>query len=468
MRMKNIFCGAAIVVSVGVFGNLRPAHAITVNPVSVATDTLVGGVRAFFYPTQPRTGGGCEGQKKYPSSLNVLDPTTASIEFDVAATKTLTAINDGVSVGVDDTKVSIRVEASTSSGALSGTGLPLQAVSGNTSRQGTRAEYLKYGTTDSVTKRIAISLRDLTVADGVAAGTDGLCDIMSARSFWCQPDIASTPTPLYVKFGVVQTDVTFAADDSGDVSTEEYKIVFADCPAGAASGPTFSAPTLSFGMIPGDQRVKIVNATVVSVDSTVVPVNRVVVYGDTQTTVTTSSPVQREFGQTSNSMYTIDGLSNDTRYCFSLGYVNAAGLVTTSPGVTWSSTLQSNSNIDLYCATPRQVEGFLNRSTCFIASAAYGDEWDPRLEVLRQFRDQILEKSAPGKAFVNWYYNWSPQAAHWVIEHPVYRDLIVAALLPMVEAARVALWLRNNLWVLAIAFVLGTIVVVTVTRRRIA
>ena len=118
------------------------------------------------------------------------------------------------------------------------------------------------------------------------------------------------------------------------------------------------------------------------------------------------------------------------------------------------------------CATPSQIDGFLNRSTCFIATAAYGEEWDPRLETLRQFRDQVLERIAIGRAFVEWYYSWSPTAAHWLLANPSYKAIVRMALLPLVEGARVSLWLRANMWIFGIALLLGTAGALAVGNRR--
>lgn len=40
---------------------------------------------------------------------------------------------------------------------------------------------------------------------------------------------------------------------------------------------------------------------------------------------------------------------------------------------------------------------------CFVATVAFG-EGAPELTALRGFRDRVLERSAPGRAFVDWYY----------------------------------------------------------------
>ncbi|HTZ41442.1 MAG TPA: prepilin-type N-terminal cleavage/methylation domain-containing protein [Syntrophales bacterium] len=49
--------------------------------------------------------------------------------------------------------------------------------------------------------------------------------------------------------------------------------------------------------------------------------------------------------------------------------------------------------------------------SCFIATAAYGDANHPIVAVLRDFRDAVLMDSAPGRAFVQYYYCVGPVLA---------------------------------------------------------
>lgn len=49
-----------------------------------------------------------------------------------------------------------------------------------------------------------------------------------------------------------------------------------------------------------------------------------------------------------------------------------------------------------------------NGSGCYIATMVYGDYDAPEVLVLRKFRDEILQPTAPGRAFIKWYYTHSP------------------------------------------------------------
>lgn len=50
-------------------------------------------------------------------------------------------------------------------------------------------------------------------------------------------------------------------------------------------------------------------------------------------------------------------------------------------------------------------------SKCYIATAVYGSYDAPQVLVLRKFRDEVLSKSLPGRAFVRTYYAVSPPVA---------------------------------------------------------
>lgn len=50
-------------------------------------------------------------------------------------------------------------------------------------------------------------------------------------------------------------------------------------------------------------------------------------------------------------------------------------------------------------------------SRCYIATAVYGSYDAPEVRVLRRFRDEVLSKSMPGRAFIRSYYAVSPPFA---------------------------------------------------------
>lgn len=69
---------------------------------------------------------------------------------------------------------------------------------------------------------------------------------------------------------------------------------------------------------------------------------------------------------------------------------------------------------------------------CFIATAAYGSYLDPHVQTLRNFRDEVLIRSALGKRFVDFYYVWSPDAARFIARRPLLKGATRLVLTPLV------------------------------------
>ena len=84
------------------------------------------------------------------------------------------------------------------------------------------------------------------------------------------------------------------------------------------------------------------------------------------------------------------------------------------------------------------VKGF-----CFIATAAYGTETASQLNILRDFRDQVLLKSAVGLRFVEAYYRISPPVADFIAKSDFLRAVVREVLIdPVVNLLQ---W-SQDLW----------------------
>lgn len=69
---------------------------------------------------------------------------------------------------------------------------------------------------------------------------------------------------------------------------------------------------------------------------------------------------------------------------------------------------------------------------CFIATASYGSKLHPKVQVLREFRDDVLLASEWGRAVVDTYYKYSPDLACYIAERDGVRMITRVLLAPIV------------------------------------
>lgn len=74
---------------------------------------------------------------------------------------------------------------------------------------------------------------------------------------------------------------------------------------------------------------------------------------------------------------------------------------------------------------------------CLIATAAYGSEFAPQVQMLREIRDNQLLKTSSGSAFMSafnsFYYSWSPTVAEWERQNPIFKELVRASITPLIS-----------------------------------
>ena len=85
-------------------------------------------------------------------------------------------------------------------------------------------------------------------------------------------------------------------------------------------------------------------------------------------------------------------------------------------------------------AEPEEEEG----GGCLIATAAYGSEMAPQVQLLREIRDNQLMNTESGKSFMGAfneaYYSFSPYIADMERENPMFKEIVKVGLTPMLSS----------------------------------
>lgn len=120
----------------------------------------------------------------------------------------------------------------------------------------------------------------------------------------------------------------------------------------------------------------------------------------------------------------IGGLTNGQPHAFRVALVDEAGSV----GYMMDAATTASST---FVVTPEEVYGIFEESKCFIATAAFGSPLEPKINSLRNFRDQILSKHNWGREFTKWYYMTSPEYAVKLLDSPKLQKSIQVLLWPV-------------------------------------
>jgi hypothetical protein len=222
--------------------------------------------------------------------------------------------------------------------------------------------------------------------------------------------------------GVGATGPTGVARDSGGFSLGFQ-----------SDASTFNCPELGDSYFPGDGQIN-VNSSIfgLSTYSGRAKVTSMIVVGSESGDVTLDSTFESENSLvkriTLGGNQKVDGFANSNEtetHNYTVGFMvkDAAGLV------------YPNSLCKITPVQTAAIEGFLQKSGCFIATAAFGDENARPVRLLREFRDRVLLRTVAGRGFVNWYYEWSPPAAEWLTQNPWVRIPVLIMLLPVLAVA---------------------------------
>ena len=74
---------------------------------------------------------------------------------------------------------------------------------------------------------------------------------------------------------------------------------------------------------------------------------------------------------------------------------------------------------------------------CLIATAAFGTEMAPQVQLLREIRDNVLFSTSSGAGFMTGfnaiYYSFSPTIADWERQSPMFKEIVRTAISPMLS-----------------------------------
>ena len=158
------------------------------------------------------------------------------------------------------------------------------------------------------------------------------------------------------------------------------------------------------------------------------PTNSVIIPGNG---ITQSADIQIS-ADGSMSPTKIKDLQNDVTYVFNIATIDFGGNVA-------FFTDQDIAVGQFHKAKPSKVFGLLDKKKCFVATAAFGSEMDPRIQIFRNFRDQILMENTFGRNFVAWYYTNGPSLAKFIAGSNELRTVTRWVLWPLLIFAELSL-----------------------------
>jgi hypothetical protein len=75
---------------------------------------------------------------------------------------------------------------------------------------------------------------------------------------------------------------------------------------------------------------------------------------------------------------------------------------------------------------------------CLIATAAFGSELAPQVQMLREIRDKTVLSTSSGMAFMTgfneFYYSFSPTIADWERENPTFQEVVRISITPLLTS----------------------------------
>ena len=305
---------------------------------------------------------------------------------------------------------------------------------------GDRYYAVKYS--QNSTLQIGFYPNDLCQDYSAQGGTSAFC---SSSGNLIQPTPGS-PTTFQISFGIYSVSdgqpSTMPSGTPVDSMGTPLNITL------EVDTPIFSCPdqnTLNQAYSPSDQEI-FINTAVFSLNSSTgaaspsAPLFAMYVLGNL--TQNFQSPVNQNLLIPPFSPYSIvqpigltgftenvPGFSNSNSassaqpYTITFTSVDQAGVYTPPTSPSGSCTITG-----VYASS---ISGFVSKSNCFIASAAFHSQTASAVTLLRSFRDQVLLKTHLGRVWVASYYKNAVSPAQLILEHPLLKLPLLLYLAPV-------------------------------------
>jgi hypothetical protein len=135
--------------------------------------------------------------------------------------------------------------------------------------------------------------------------------------------------------------------------------------------------------------------------------------------------------------YTLEGTTTDTGLAVSGLFPNTTYYFIVNATASGNPVNVASAEVSAMTLIPEGGGGGSDETTttkeaCYIATAAYGSYLDPHVQALRDFRDDVLLKSAIGRELVDLYYRTSPPLAQFISKHEGARTFSRIVLTPVV------------------------------------
>ena len=100
-------------------------------------------------------------------------------------------------------------------------------------------------------------------------------------------------------------------------------------------------------------------------------------------------------------------------------------------------------------------------SGCLIATASFGSELSPQVQMLRETRDNVLLQTRSGAifmtAFNQFYYSFSPTVAAWEKQNALFREIVKTTITPLVTTLSILNYINIDSEIEMISYGIGVI-----------